>query len=561
MRLELPLLENISAIAPMPASIGTSMNTWPTPRGSCFASSNGGSRRSSSFGGLGPGCRGGLGNTVVVNDSPLRSCAQLLHELAFVDSLHHIAQPSTMINWRPAVTTVFNDAMSRVTIVAPNVRVDLALPVEVPLVHLLPTLLRYAGTDADSTAGGGWSLARLGQAPFNPERSLSQLQVRDGELLYLQQRDAAAPEAVFDDVVDAIATSQQRAGVWQPANGRHFGLVTGIVTLTGGLAGLVLSGPPLRLPGIGALLCFVVLILAATAAAQNRNPRVSLVLALFGVLYAGAGGLLVLAGENRITQLGVAQVLVAGTAATVAAALAGLAVRRHGAAMLAVGAGGAGLALGAELSLLTGLSPSASAAVIAVLALAVLPSLPITAFRLARLPTPSIPTGPRDVREDEDSIDTGAALRRSDRAATLLAAMIGGFAVVEAGAAFVIGVAGGFAGLLLAGVLTALLWSRARAFHLRWQRLPLLGGGLLGLAGVVIGAAVTLTGPARIATVAALIGIVASASFIRALESAQRRGSPVWARTVDLLEVALMVAVVPLTAWLCQLFTWMQSVV
>jgi type VII secretion integral membrane protein EccD len=466
-----------------------------------------------------------------------------------------------MINWEPAMTSVFNDAMTRVTIVAPTVRVDLALPDEVPLVHLLPTMLRYAGTGAtkESPANAGWSLARLGQAPFNPERSLSQLQVRDGELLYLQQHDEAAPEAVFDDVVDAIVTSQQRAGVWQPASGRLFGLITGVLTLTAGLAALVLSGPPLRVPGIGALGGALLLILAATAAAQTKSPRVSLVLALFSVVYAGAGGLIILAGDNAITQLGVANVLVAGTAATVAAAIAGLAVRRHGPAVLPVGAGGAALAVGAELSLLTGLSPAASAAILAVLALAVLPSLPMLAFRMARLPMPSVPTGPRDVRDDDDSIDTSAALRRSDHAANLLAAMIGGFAVVEAGAAFVVGIDGGLPGLLLAGVLTALLWSRARAFHLTWQRLPLLGGGLVALAGVLIGVNQTLTGNVRVATMALVIGAVASAAFVRALDTRQRRGSPVWGRTVDLAEVALTVAVVPLTAWLCQLFALMHS--
>lgn len=459
------------------------------------------------------------------------------------------------------MTSVLNDAMSRVTIVAPTVRVDLALPVEVPLVHLLPTLLRYAGTDAtkESTAHGGWSLARLGQAPFNPERSLSQLQVRDGELLYLQQRDEAAPEAVFDDVVDAIATSQQRAGAWQPESGRLFGLVAGVLTLAGGLAALVLSGAPLRVPGIGALGCSLILILAAIAAAQTRSTRVSLVLALFAVVYAGAGGLIVLAGTNEITQLGVAHVLVAGTSATVAAAIAGVAVRRHGPVMLALGAGSAALAVGAELSLLTGLSPAASAAIVAVLALAVLPSLPMLAFRIARLPMPSVPTGPRDVRDDDDSIDTSVALRRSDRAATLLAAMIGGFAVVEAGAAFVMGIDGSLPGLLLAGVLTTLLWSRARVFHLHWQRLPLLGAGLVGLAGVLIGANLTLSGNARVATMAAVIGAVASASFVAASNQSQRRGSPVWGRVVDLAEMGLTLAVVPLTAWLCQLFAWMQS--
>ncbi len=457
-------------------------------------------------------------------------------------------------------TSTANDAMSRVTIVAPTVRVDLALPVGVPLVHLLPTLLRYAGTDAGKEpSAAAWSLARLGQAPFNPERSLSQLQVRDGELLYLQQRDEAAPEAVFDDVVDAIATSQQTAGGWQASAGRTFGLVTGILALVGGLTALLLAGAPMQVPGFAALACALVLTLAATAAAQSKSRKVSPALAVFAVLYAGAGGLIVLAGEKTLTQLGVAQVLVAGTAAMVAAAIGSVAVRRHGPLMLALGAGGAALAAGAELSLLTGLSPAASAVILAVLALAVLPSLPMLAFRMARLPTPTVPTGPRDVRDDDDSIDTSAALRRSERAATLLAAMIGAFAVVEAGAAFVIGIDGGFPGLLLAGVLTALLWSRARAFHLRWQRLPLLCGGLVGLTGFLIGANLSLTGIARVAVVVFVISAVASAAFVRALDTNQRRSSPVWGRTVDLAEAVLTVAVVPLAAWLCQLFAWMQS--
>ena len=36
------------------------------------------------------------------------------------------------------MTNVVNAQMGRVTIVAPTSRVDLALPVDVPLVHLLP---------------------------------------------------------------------------------------------------------------------------------------------------------------------------------------------------------------------------------------------------------------------------------------------------------------------------------------------------------------------------------------------------------------------------------------
>ncbi|MET8838185.1 EsaB/YukD family protein, partial [Micromonospora sp. NPDC004540] len=42
-------------------------------------------------------------------------------------------------------TKTATGGLSRITIVAPRTRMDLALPSDVPLADLLPTLLRYAG--------------------------------------------------------------------------------------------------------------------------------------------------------------------------------------------------------------------------------------------------------------------------------------------------------------------------------------------------------------------------------------------------------------------------------
>ncbi|MEU5670390.1 EsaB/YukD family protein, partial [Micromonospora sp. NPDC047753] len=44
-------------------------------------------------------------------------------------------------------TKTATGGLSRITIVAPRTRMDLALPSDVPLADLLPTLLRYAGED------------------------------------------------------------------------------------------------------------------------------------------------------------------------------------------------------------------------------------------------------------------------------------------------------------------------------------------------------------------------------------------------------------------------------
>ena len=77
-------------------------------------------------------------------------------------------------------TTVF----SRVTVVAPKTRIDLALPADVSVADLLPMLLEKAfeATPDGGARHGGWCLARLGDAPLDPNRTLDSLGVVDGDL-------------------------------------------------------------------------------------------------------------------------------------------------------------------------------------------------------------------------------------------------------------------------------------------------------------------------------------------------------------------------------------------
>src|SRR4051812_42980098 len=109
------------------------------------------------------------------------------------------------------VASTTSDGASRVTIVAPHTRVDLALPSDAPLADLLPTVLRYAGDGLadDPAARHGWVLSRMGGPALPIDRSPLQLEVVDGELLYLRPRGDEFTEPVFDDVVDAVATATQ----------------------------------------------------------------------------------------------------------------------------------------------------------------------------------------------------------------------------------------------------------------------------------------------------------------------------------------------------------------
>src|SRR5689334_21665708 len=108
------------------------------------------------------------------------------------------------VPWTGGSTVVASSGLgvSRVTVVAPNTRVDLALPTDVALADLLPTVLRYAGEDLadDPSARHGWVLSRMGGPPLPVDQSPAQLDVRDGEVLYLRPRGSEFAEPIFDDV-------------------------------------------------------------------------------------------------------------------------------------------------------------------------------------------------------------------------------------------------------------------------------------------------------------------------------------------------------------------------
>jgi type VII secretion integral membrane protein EccD len=145
--------------------------------------------------------------------------------------------------------------LSRVTIVAPRSRVDLALPSDVPLADLLPVLLGFAGLDARSAVARhdgddagrrhGWSLSRLGGGELDSSCTPAQLAVRDGELLYLRPRDEAAPLMVYDDLVDVLAVGTRgRPGQWTPQATRLAGRATASLVLLAGAPALLFAGPP-----------------------------------------------------------------------------------------------------------------------------------------------------------------------------------------------------------------------------------------------------------------------------------------------------------------------------
>ncbi len=460
-------------------------------------------------------------------------------------------------------TKTATGGLSRITIVAPRTRMDLALPSDVPLADLLPTLLRYAGEDLadEGVRHGGWSLTRLGGPPLDGGRTAAQLGVRDGEVLYFNPRAAAAPEIVFDDVVDAVATAtNQRPGTWQVGTTRSFAVLFAGAALAAGAVAALFTGPP-QLPGALAALV-VALALLVTAAVLSRaagDSRTGAVLAVAGLGYAAIGGLLVLAGDRKLADLASPHVLMAATAVVLFGAVAALAVGDRLPLFLGAVAVGVAVGVGAVLCLAFGIGAAAGAAVVATIAFAALPALPMISYRLARLPVPSIPTGPDDLKTDTESVDGPQVLRNSERADAFLTGLLWTVSVLVLGGQIVLADNGRLPSVLLCLVLALLSLLRARPFVGRAQRTPVL---LAGTAGLGLAAAATFGAgslPVRLGLILGGLLLAALISLIYGLTVAGKRISPVWGRTLDIVEILLIVALVPLAVWVCGAYGWIVN--
>jgi type VII secretion integral membrane protein EccD len=454
--------------------------------------------------------------------------------------------------------------LSRVTIVAPHSRVDLALPSDIPLADLLPTLLRYAGKDLadDGVTQGGWVLSRLGGLTLDSSRSPAQLEIRDGDLLYLTPRSATAPEVVFDDVVDAVATAtQQRSGRWRPANARRFALTLGVLALVGGAGAVLTAGPP-QLPGalIGLGVGAALLVTALVLSRAMGDSRAAVVFGLVSLAYGAAGGLLVLGGDRPLSHLGALDVLLAGTALMIYASLCAVAVADSTPVFLAAVGIGLVICVGSLICLLFGASPAAGAAVMFTLAFAVLPATPMLAYRMANMPIPTVPTDPEELKTDAVTVDGERVLAQSERADEFLTAMLGWVAVVGLGAALVLASGRTVQNLVLCAVLALLLLIRARWFLSLAQRVPLLCSGAIGL-GVVAVTTFRMAGPIpRLTVVLGGLIVVAVASIGYGLAGTGKRPSPMWGRVLDILEMLLIISIVPLAVWVSGLYGWIRAI-
>ncbi|WP_327278855.1 MULTISPECIES: type VII secretion integral membrane protein EccD [unclassified Streptomyces] len=489
------------------------------------------------------------------------------------------------------MSTAAATGFCRVTVVAPDSRIDVALPEDIAVADVYPELLRLTGQTQPVGAPTGFHLVRRDGTVLDGARTLAAQQVLDGEVLSLRPFAESLPPAVFDDVSDAVASAVVRdRHRWSDDMLRGAGLAGAALLLV--LLGFVLwYADPVRhdmhgLPGIIAGATGVLLTAAAGVRARvyrDRGSAVALGLgALPHLLIAGSGIIAAAAGDGP----GRLQFLL-GCVCVLVASVALVALTPNGDAPFVAATFLATTGtLATFVAIVTEASATATAAVCAPVAIGLVAFLPGLSARFARLPigyaapqsatdeyidyagTPdryeTEPYGDPSTPEQHEAgtpLDAEAIAAQARRGHEMLLGLVGGCAAVAVGSAAVLGFSDNTWGRLLALATGLAMLLRARLFRYTSQVVCTLVAGLAAIALLILGLAlhppVDLVrelvqyhdrGGLDLRTIWLSAAVAAGAALLAGIALViPRKGlSPFWGRLLDLTEAAVLLSLVPL---------------
>ncbi|PJE95498.1 type VII secretion integral membrane protein EccD [Streptomyces carminius] len=438
-------------------------------------------------------------------------------------------------------------ALCRLTVRAPARTIDLAVPADVPVADLLPTVIGYGGEELEESGleHGGWVLQRLGGPPLDPESTLDSLNLRDGEVLHLRPREEALPEVHLDDLVDGISTTMRgRPHGWSPLASRR--LLHGLVgaTLALGLVLLAQNGADAWIRALAAAVFGLLLIAGAGSASRAvGDTGAAAVLGMAAVPYFALAGWLLPGDAPALGNVPLA----ASAAAAGAAVLALAAVGTYPALFLGVVAVAVAGAIGAGL-LLTGLTSERAASVVAVVVVLFGGFVPSLSFRLAGMRMPPLPTNVQQLQEGIDPYPTDEVETRSILADGWMTAFYGAIALVCLPCLIALTADPEWAEICVTVALSLLLLLHSRGLGNVWQRLSLTAAGAWGAALLVYAGAQRLDGGDRLAVAVALLGLTATLA-IASWTVPGRRLVPYWGRAAELLHSAAAISMLPLMLW------------
>jgi type VII secretion integral membrane protein EccD len=443
------------------------------------------------------------------------------------------------------------------TVSAAKGRIDLAVPATTVMATLLPVVLTPAV--AEDELGNRWALQRLGEAPLDLDGTPETLGLRDGDVLYLRQKDDLLSELQFDDAADAVATSiNAQRDRWRPELTRWLCLLLACLALASLVALVVATRPdPLT-----ALACGVIALgMAVGCGVVTKTPgdrAVGTITGLGACLFAALAGLSAAAGPAGLLVPGRLDGLLTaaftGVAAAAVLATGRVPVAVFGTLLMLTGT----VEFGSFLSIVIGWDATRIAAVLAAAMFAVSPLLPRVALFAARLRVVELPHNAEELQQGIDPLPESLVTRR-------VAAADGYLSVFFLSAAAVCTVA--FAclvrvphwwGWVFTAVFSVAVLLRSRGVGNMWQRMALVVAGGLGLILVLLHLALDATPAAR---AAAMLGLSAAVALL--LTGAWRlpgaRLRPIWGRLGEILEAVTALALIPLLLQVLNAYAYVRS--
>ncbi|MFV0133305.1 type VII secretion integral membrane protein EccD [Streptomyces sp. HMX87] len=471
----------------------------------------------------------------------------------------------------------------RVTIVAPDSRIDVALPDDVPVADLYPEILRLSRQTAAEGAPVGYHLVRRDGTVLDSSRSFAAQRILDGELLTLRPFSESLPPAVFDDVSEAVASAVTRdRSLWRGDLTRAAGLIGGGV-LPALLAFVAWNADPRHdmhsLPGILAGIAGVVLVVLGCVRARvydDRGAAIALGLgALPNVGVAGSGLLSLSEGQG----IGKLQFLLACAAVLVASVILTLCSPRGDGQFVAFTTASGLALLITFLALLLHWTPAEVAALCAPVAIGALAFLPGMSMRFARLPigfeAPN--TAPRSAYgndpEPQEPVDAERIEAQARRGHELLVGLVGGCSLLAVGSALVLSFSDGLWAQLLALATGIALLMRAQLFRYTAQVATVLAAGLGSLVALGLGLALNPPnaavrdalagdrGDLDIRTIWLVAAIAVAAALITSIGlMASRSGlTPFWGRFLEIAEGFVLLTLVPLALAVFDVYASVRS--
>ncbi|MFI5736314.1 type VII secretion integral membrane protein EccD [Kribbella sp. NPDC051587] len=437
----------------------------------------------------------------------------------------------------------------RVTVAAPQRRLDLALPEQASVAEVLPGLLTKAGEHlADQAApDGGWVLRRADGAELVLGRTLGSHRIRDGEILHLVPRELDWPELEYDDLVDAVASGAGKLGaIWTTRHTRLAGLTGAALALLVGLTTILRHASPWAETATWLLLSALLLIGAGVCLARVAGDSgAGALVSGLGLLFAGLGGLLLLAGSDKWPAIGAPQVLAGGTALMLAGIACYLGVVDK--ATLFAGATTTGLfaLLASWLGTAESLDGPDVAAIVGSAVFAFSPFYSQLCLRLGRLPMPILPRTTADLVRDDPQPARREVYGAVLRADGLLTGMLIGMALTVATSLVLLTFDHSHPATILIGLLSAGCLLRARIYPVLKHRLLFLTAGLIGLACLTLGP-LSRSSADPITVVVPLAVLFAAATIFFGLRYSSKLPSPYFSRYAELLEVLVTLALLPL---------------